>query len=153
MTHAMSDPDMIQYQCIGKIEKAESSPRILPFLDYSKALGPLEKDKEENYTIQCFFAIPLGTLYFREENGRYEYDIDLSIKVKNTDQKCSFEEKKEIRKKLSLERLREYIEEGYTLREKITVPLERGTNKIYFSLRDNFQQKRLRKLDTIQIKK
>jgi len=152
MTYIQSDPDMIKYQWIGELEKDESSPRMLPFLDYVKGLGKIEKDKKENYSVDCLFEIPLGNIRFREENGRYEYHIDLGIKVENVESKGSYHEKKEIRESLSLENLRKNIKEGYSLREKIKIPLERGTNKIYFSLRDNIQQKRLRKLDIIKIK-
>ncbi|MEA3420429.1 MAG: GWxTD domain-containing protein, partial [Acidobacteriota bacterium] len=75
MTYIQSDPNLAKYQWIGEIEKDESSPQILPFLDYSKALGKIEKDKNGNYTVDCFFNIPLGNIRFREENGQYEYDI------------------------------------------------------------------------------
>ena len=118
MTHVMSDPDMMKYQWIGKIEKDESSPGILPFLDYSKALGKIEKDKKENYSVDCFFEIPLGNIRCREANGQYKYNIDLSIKVENMETKGSYQEKKEIRKSLSLENLRKNIKEGYSLSER-----------------------------------
>lgn len=152
VTHIMSDPDMIQFQRIGEIEEDESSPRILPFLDFSKALGQLEKDKNDNYTIECFFEVPLGTLQFRKENNEYVYDIELSVKVENIEIKSSFEQKKEIRQALSLEDLRTSIKERYSINEMINIPLEKGANNIYFSLRDNIRQKRLRKLDVINIK-
>ena len=152
MTYIQSDPDMIKYQWIGETEKGETSPGILPFLDYSKALGKIEKDKQENYSVDCFFEIPLRNIRFREQNGQYEYSIDLSIKVENTETKGSFQEKKEIRKSLSFENLKKNIQEGYSSSEMIRIPLEKGTNKIYFSLRDNIQQKILRKLDIIKIK-
>ena len=152
MTYIQSDPDMIKYQLIGEKEKSKSSPGILPFLDYSKALGKIEKDKQENYSVDCFFEIPLRNIRFREQNGQYEYSIDLSIKVENTETKSSFQEKKEIRKSFSFENLKKNIQEGYSADEMIRIPLEKGTNKIYFSLRDNIQQKRLRKLDIIKIK-
>ena len=48
--------------------------------------------------------------------------------------------------------LRKNMKEGQILTEYMRVPLEKGTNRIYFSLRDNIQQKRLRKLDVIKIK-
>lgn len=152
MTHIMSDPDMIQFQRIGEIEEEESSPQTLPFLDYSKALGQLEKNGKENYTIECFFEIPLGTLHFRKENDEYIYDIELSVKVENIETKSSFEQKKEIRKSLSLEDLRTSIKDRHSLNEVIDIPLEKGANNIYFSLRDNIRQRRLRKLDVINIK-
>jgi len=143
---------MIHYQRIGEIEEDESSPRILPFLDYSKALGRLEEDGKENYTIECFFEIPLGTLHFRKENEKYVYDIELSVKVENIETKSTFEQKKEIKKSLSLEDLRTGINDRHSLNEVISVPLEKGANNIYFSLRDNIRQRRLRKLETIRIK-
>jgi len=95
---------------------------------------------------------PLRNIRFREENGQYEYDINLSIKVENVETKSSYQEKKEKKDSLSLENLKRHIKEGYSLRETIRIPLEKGTNKIYFSLRDTIQQKRLRKLDIIKIK-
>ena len=61
---------MVKYQWLGEIQKDESMPQILPFLDYSKSFGNIKK----------------------------------------------------------------------------------GTNKIYFSLRDRTQKKRLPKLDIIRIK-
>jgi GWxTD domain-containing protein len=152
MTYIQSDPSLQKYQWIGEIEKDGYIPAILPFLYYSKSIGKIEKDKKENYTVECSFEIPLGTLRFREEDGQYEYHIELSIKVVNMETKGSCQEKKEMRKSLSLENLRESIKEGYSLSEMIKVPLEKGTNKIYFSLRDNIQQKRLRKLDIVKIK-
>jgi len=51
-----------------------------------------------------------------------------------------------------LRRFKKNITESYSIPEKITIPLEKGTNKIYFSVRDKIQQKRLRKLDIIKIK-
>jgi GWxTD domain-containing protein len=152
MTHIMSDPDMIHYQRVGEIEEDESSPRILPFLDYSKAFGELKKEGKEYYTIECFFEIPLGTLHFRKENGGYIYDIELSIKVENIETKGAFEQKKEIKKSLPLEDLRTRIKERFSISEVINVPLEKGANNIFFSLRDNIRKRRLRKLDVINIK-
>ena len=152
MTHIMSDPDMIQYQKIGEIEGDESSPRILPFLDYSKALGQLEKDKNGNYTVECFFEVPLGTLQFLKDNGGYVYDIELSIKVENIEIKSSYEQKKEIKQTLPLEELRTSLKERYLINDVIDIPLEKGENNIYFTLRDNIRKRRLRKLETIIIK-
>lgn len=152
MTHIMSDPDMIHYQRIGEIEEDESSPRILPFLDYSKGFGRLEKEGKEYHTIECFFEIPMGTLQFRKEDDGYVYDIVLSVNVKNMETKGSFEQKKEIKKSLPLKDLRTQIKDRHVLREVINVPLEKGANNIYFSLRDNIRQRRLRKLEIIRIK-
>jgi len=56
MTYIQSDPNLAKYQWIGKIEKDESSFRVLPFLDYSKALGKIEKDKNGNYAVACLSA-------------------------------------------------------------------------------------------------
>jgi GWxTD domain-containing protein len=152
MTHIMSDPDMIHYQRIGEIEEDESSPRILPFLDYTKAFGRLEKEGEEYYTIECFFKVPLGTLQFRKENGGYVYNIELSVKVENIEINSSYEQKKDIRRTLSLEELRTRLKERFSIDEVIDIPLEKGTNNIYFTLRDNIRPRRLRKLEIIRIK-
>ncbi len=152
VSHIMSDPDMIQFQTIGGIEEGESSPRILPFLDYSKALDEPVKDKSGNITIDCFFEVPLGALQFRKENEEYVYDIELSVMVQNIETKSTYEQKKEIKKSLSLEDLRTSLKDRQTLSEVISVPLEKGTNNIYFSLSDNIRQKRLRKLDVVNIK-
>jgi len=152
VTHIMSDPDMIQFQRIGEIEEDESLPQILPFLDYSKALGQLEKNGKDNYTIECFFEIPIGTLRFRKENEKYVYDIELSVKVENIETKSTFEQKKELSPSLSLDDLRTSIKERHIISEAINVPLEKGANNIYFSLRDNIRRRRLRKLETIRIK-
>jgi hypothetical protein len=59
---------------------------------------------------------------------------------------------REIRKRHSFENLKKSVQEGYFVGEMISIPLEKGTNKIYYTLRDNIQQKRLRKLDIIKIK-
>jgi hypothetical protein len=152
VTHIMSDPDMIQFQRIGEVEDDESSPGILPFLDFSKALGEPEKDKSGNYTIDCYFEVPLGTLQFRKENGGYLYDIELNIRVENLRIKSSYEQKKDINQTLSLEDLRAKLKERYLINDVISIPLEKGENKIYFTLRDNIRQRRLRKLEIIRIK-
>jgi len=152
MTYIQSDPNLQKYQWIGEIEKDGFMPAILPFLYYSKSIEKIEKDKEGNYTVECSFEIPFSAINYREENSRYVYDLELSIEVKNVEAKSTLRDKKEIRKSLSLENLRKNIKEGYSLSEMVKVPLEKGTNKIYFSLRDNIQQKSLRKLDIIKIK-
>ena len=72
--------------------------------------------------------------------------------MRNLEEKSTYGEKKEIRKHFSLEKLRKSIKERYSLNEKIKVPLDKGTNEIYFSLPDRIQQKRLRKLNIIKIK-
>jgi hypothetical protein len=152
MTYIQSDPNLQKYQWIGEIEKDGFMEAILPFLYYSKSLGEIEKDKQGNYTVECSFEIPFRTIHYREENNRYIYDLELSIEVKNDYLKSTLRDKKDIRKGLSLESLQENIREGYSLHEKIIIPLEKGTNKVYFSLHDNIQQKSLRKLDIIKIK-
>jgi len=152
MSYHQSDPDMTKYQWIGEIERDESLLEILPFLDYSISIGKIEKDKEGNYAVDCFFEILLSTISYRKENGQYVCDLELSVEVRDIEEKGTYREKKEITKHLSLEKLRKNIKEGYSLSEKIIIPLERGTNKIYFSLRDRIQQKRLRKLNIIKIK-
>ena len=152
MTYIQSDPNLVKYQWIGEIEKDESTPEILPFLYYSKSIGKIEKDKQGNYTVVCSFDIPFIAIDYRKENSRYIYDLELSIEVKNVDAKSTFRDKKEIRESLSLEDYKKNIREGYSIYEEIAVPLEKGTNKIYFSVLDRIQQKRLRKLDIIKIK-
>jgi len=152
MTYIQSDPNIEKYQWIGEIEKDESLARILPFLHYSKSIGKIEKDKEGNYTVICSFEIPFGAIDYRRENSHYNYDLELNIEVKNVDLKGTYGEKKEITEQLSVEKLKKNIKEGLSITEEIMIPLEKGTNEIYFSLRDNIQQKRLRKLDIIKIK-
>jgi len=152
MSYHQSDPNVIKYQLMGEIEKDESLLEILPFLDYSTSIGKIEKDKEENYTVDCGFEIPLGAISYRKENGQYICNLELSIEVRNIEEESTYGEKKEIRENFSLEKLRKSIKEGYSLEEKIKVPLGKGTNRIYFSLRERIQQKRLRKLDLIKIK-
>ena len=153
MTYIQSDPNMVKYQWIGEIEKDKSLPEILPFLYYSKSIGKIEKDKEGNHTVVCSFEIPFSAIDYRKENSVYAYDIELSIEVKNVELKSTSREKKEIMERLSAEDLKRNIKEGLSLIDVIMIPLEKGTNEIYFSLRDNIQQKRLRKLEIIKIKK
>ena len=153
MSYISSDPNLAKYQWIGEIEKDESQLLLLPFLDYSKSIGKIEKDKEGNYTVICSFEIPFRAIDYREENSQYVYDLELSIEAKNVELKSTFREKKELRKSFSPKNLRKNIREGYSINEIITVPLEKGTNKIYFSVQDKIKQKRLRKLDIIKIKK
>ena len=152
MTHVMSDPDMIKYQWIGEIERDRAIPEVLPFLYYSKSIGKIEKDKQGNHSVVCSFEIPFRAINYRKEISRYVYDLELSIEVENVDVKSIFRDKNDIRESLSPEDLKRNTRRGYSIKEDIVVPLEKGTNKIYFSLRDNIQQKRLRKLDIIKIK-
>jgi GWxTD domain-containing protein len=152
MSYIQSDPNLVKYQWIGEIEKDESLPQILPFLDYSKSIGKIEKSVEGNYAVTCFFEVPFRAISFGEENDYYVYDLELSIEANNVELNSTYGERKELREKLSLENLKKNIKEGYSLTEEIIIPLEKGTNKIYFSLRDKLQQKRLRKLEIIRIK-
>jgi len=152
MTYIQSDPNLVKYQWIGEIEKDESLLHILPFLDYSKSLGKTEKSKEGNYTVPCFFAIPFRAIGYGKENDHYVYDLELSVEVSNVELKSSYGEKKEIRERLSVENLKINIREGQSLKESMIIPLEKGTNRIYFSVRDKIQQRRLRKLDILKIK-
>lgn len=152
MSYIQNDPNMVKYQWIGEIEKGESLTKILPFLDYEKSFGKIEKSDEGNYAVDCIFGIPFGAINFRKENGFYAYDLELSVEVKNIELKSTYTGKKEIRERLSEEPLKRNIQEGLSLTEMIVIPLEKGTNEIYFSLRDNVIQKRLRKLDIIKIK-
>ena len=152
MSYMQSDSNPIKYQRIGEIEQDESLPQILPFLDYSKSIGKIEKGKNGNYATTCFFEIPFRAINFEQENDHYVYDLELSVESNNMEQGGTFGAKKKIREKLSLENLKKNIKEGHILTEYMMIPLEKGTNRIYFSLRDNIQQKRLRKLDVIKIK-
>ncbi|MDH7513757.1 MAG: GWxTD domain-containing protein [Clostridiales bacterium] len=152
MTYIQSDPNLLKYQWIGEIVKDESLPQILPFLDYSKSIGKLEKSREGNTSLPCFFDIPFRSITYGETDNQLTYDLELSVEVRNVEFKGTYTEKKEIREGLSLERLASSIKEGSSLTESLTVPLEKGTNTIYFSLFDKTQQKRLRKLEIIKIK-
>ena len=152
MSYIQSDSNPIKYQRIGEIEQDESWPQILPFLDYSKSIGKIEKGKNGNYATTCYFEIPFRAINFEKENDHYVYDLELSVESNNMEQGGTFGAKKEIREKISLEDLKKNIKERHTLREYMMIPLEKGMNRIYFSLRDNIQQKRLRKLDIIEIK-
>jgi GWxTD domain-containing protein len=152
MSYIQSDSNPIKYQWIGEIEQDESLPHILPFLDYSKSIGKIEKGKNGNYATTCFFEIPFRAINFGKENDHYVYDLELSVEANNVEQGGTFGAKKEIREKLSFENLKKNIKEGHILIEYMMIPLEKGTNQIYFSLHDNIQQKRLRKLDVIKIK-
>lgn len=151
MTYIQSDPNLLKYQWIGEIVKDESRQAILPFLDYSKSIGKPEKSGGGNYSLACLFEIPFRGIAYGKENTQFYYDLELSIEVQNIELKGTYTEKKQIRENLSLEKLRSCIKEGSLLTESLTVPLEKGTNMIYFSLLDKIQQKRLRKLETIEI--
>jgi len=152
MSYIQSDPNMVKYQWIGEIEKDESLTKILPFLDYEKSFGKIEKSKEGNYSVSCIFEIPFGSINYQKEDGIYAYDLELIIEVKNIELKSTYREKKETRERLSEEHLKRNIKEGFSVTETIMIPLEKGTNEIYFSLRDNVIQKRLRKLEIVKIK-
>jgi GWxTD domain-containing protein len=153
MSPLQSDPDMVKYQWIGEIEGSESLPAILPFLDYSKSLGAIQKNKEGAYTVECAFDIPYRAIRYQKKDDGWDYHLELSIEVKFVGEKSSYRENKEIRKHLSSENLKKNISEKYTIMQSFFVPLNIGKNEIYFSVRDNILQKRLRKLDIVEIKK
>ena len=153
MSPIQSDPDMVKYQWIGEIEGSESFPAFLPFLDYSKSLGKIQKNKESAYTVECVFDIPYRAIRYQKKNDGWDYHLELGIEVKFVGEKSSYRKNKEIRKHISSENLKKNISERYTIMESFVVPLSKGKNEIYFSVRDNILQKRLRKLDIIEIKK
>jgi len=152
MSYLQSDPDMVKYQWIGEIEGSESLPAILPFLDYSKSLGKIQKSKDGTYTVECAFDIPYRAIRYQKKDDGWDYHLELSIEVKFVGEKSSYRENKEIRKHISSENLKTNISERYTIMESFVVPLNIGKNEIYFSVRDNIPQKRLRKLDIVEIK-
>ncbi len=152
MTYIQSDPNIVKYQWIGEIEEKESLLSALSFLDYSKSIGKIEKNKEGHHTVTCFFEIPFRTISYGKENDHYLYDLELGVEANNVEFKSTYEEKKEISEELTPENFKKNIKEGNSLTEHMTIPLEKGTNKVYFSLRDKIQQKRLRKLEIIRIK-
>jgi GWxTD domain-containing protein len=152
MSYIQSDPNMVKYQWIGEIEKDESMTKILPFLDYEKSLGKVEKGKGGNYSVNCIFEIPFGAINYSKEKGLYAYDLELSVEVKSIELKSTYTGEKEIKEELPEELLKRNINGDFSLTEMIVVPLEKGTNEICFSLRDNVIQKRLRKLEIIKIK-
>jgi GWxTD domain-containing protein len=153
MSPHQSDPDMVKYQWIGEIEESESFSAILPFLDYSKSLGAIQKNKEGAYTVECAFDIPYRAIRYQKKDDGWDYHLELSIEVKFVGEKSSYRENKEIRKHISSENLKRNISERYTIMQSFVVPLNIGKNEIYFSVRDNIPQKRLRKLDIVEIKK
>ncbi|MFQ6109657.1 MAG: GWxTD domain-containing protein [Candidatus Aminicenantales bacterium] len=152
MSYLSSDPNLVKYQWVGEITMDEASPKILPFLDYSKSFGKIEKDKQGNHSVECFFEIPFGAVGYLKENDHYIYDLALGVEAKYTEIGSSYREKTEIKDRLSSEQIRANIKQGRTIAEAILIPLEKGTNRVYFSVRDNVRQKRLRKLDIIKIK-
>ncbi len=153
MSPLQSDPDMVKYQWIGEIEGSESLPAILPFLDYSKSLGAIQKNKDGTYTVECTFDIPCRAIRYQKKDDGWYYHLELSIEVKFVEEKSSYRENKEIKKHISSENLKRNISGRYTIMQSFFVPLNIGKNEIYFSVRDNIQQKRLRKLDIVEIKK
>jgi GWxTD domain-containing protein len=153
MSPVQSDPDVEKYQWIGEIEESESLPALLPFLDYSKSLGEIQKNKDGTYTVECAFDIPYRAIKYQKKNDGWDYDLELSIEVKFVGAKSSYRENKQIRKHISSENLKTNIYQRYTRMQSFVVPLNIGKNEIYFSVRDNILQKRLRKLDIIEIKK
>jgi len=153
MSPVQSDPNMVKYQWIGEIEGSESLPALLPFLDYSKSLGEIQKNKDGTYTVECTFDIPYRTIRYQKKNDGWDYDLELGIEVKFVGEKSSYRENKQIRKHISGENLKTNISQRYTIMQSFVVPLNIGKNEIYFSARDNIPQKRLRKLDIVEIKK
>jgi len=153
MSPLQSDPNMVKYQWIGEIEDSESLRAFLPFLDYSKSLGTIQKNKQGAYTVECAFDIPYRAIRYQEKNDGWDYHLELGIEVKFIEEKSSYQENREIRKYISDKDLKRNISERYTLKESFFVPLTQGKNEIYFSVRDNIQQRRLRKLDIVEIKK
>ena len=120
-----------------------------PIIDYDKQC---KKSKEGNYTVPCFFEIPFRAIGYGKENDHYVCDLELSVEVQNMESRGTYRGQKDIREDFSLEKLKTVIKEGSSLTEIVIVPLEKGTNKIYFSVRDKIQQRRLRKLDILKIK-
>jgi len=153
MPPVQSDPNTEKYQWIGEIEGSESLPAFLPFLDYSKSLGEIQKNKEGAYSVECAFYIPYRAIRYQEKNDGWDYDLELSIEVKFVGEKSSYRENKQIRKHISRENLKTNISQRLTIMQSFVVPLNIGKNEIYFLVRDNILQKRLRKLDIIEIKK
>lgn len=153
ISYLQSDPNMVKYQWIGEIEESESLPAFLPFLDYSRSLGAIQKNEEGAYAVECAFDIPYRAIRYQEKNGGWEYHLELGIEVKFIAEKSSYRQKREIRRHISDKDLKKNISERNALRESFFVPLSKGTNEIYFSVRDNTQQKRLRKLDIVEVKK
>jgi len=153
MSPVQSDPDVEKYQWIGEIEGSESLPSFLPFLNYSKSLGEIQKNKEGAYSVECAFDISYQAIRYQKKDEGWDYDLELSIEVKFVGEKSSYRENKQIRKHISSENLKTNISQRYTIMESFFVPLNIGKNEIYFSVRDNIQQKRLRKLDIVEIKK
>jgi GWxTD domain-containing protein len=153
MSPLQSDPDMVKYQWIGEIEGSESLPAFLPFLDYSKSLGEIKKNKDGTYTVECAFDIPYPAIRYQKKDDGWDYSLELGIEVKFVEEKSSYRENKVIRKHISTENLKINISEKYSIIESFFVPLNTEKNEIYFSVRDNISQKRLRKLEIVEIKK
>ena len=116
-------------------------------------MGKIQKNKESAYTVECVFDIPYRAIRYQKKNDGWDYHLELGIEVKFVGEKSSYRKNKEIRKHISSENLKKNISERYTIMESFVVPLSKGKNEIYFSVRDNILQKRLRKLDIIEIKK
>jgi GWxTD domain-containing protein len=153
ISYLQYDPNMLKYQWLGEIEDSESFPAFLPFLDYSKSLGKTQKNKEGAYTVECAFDIPYRAIRYQEKNDGWDYSLELGIEVKSVEEKSSYRQNREIRKHISDDDLKKNISERNSLKESFFVPMSIGKNEIYFSVRDNITQKRLRKLDVIEVKK
>jgi len=151
MSYIQNDPNLEKYQWIGGIEQGESSPQIPFILDYSISIGRMEKTKEKNYMIPCSFEVPFRSINYRKEKENLVYDIEFSVEVQNVESKGTYRVQRDKGGSLSFEKLQQSVNDGVFLSEEMTVPLEKGINNIYFCLRDNIQQKKLRKLKIIKI--
>ncbi len=151
MSYIQNDPNMVKYQWIGQVEAGDAGSSILPFLDYRKSLGRIEKSEEGNYTVGCHFEIPFGAIDYRKEDGLYAYDLELSVEVKHVELKSRYRDMREIRERLSTENLERNIKASVSLTDMIVIPLEEGENMVYFSVQDKVSQKRLRKLVMIKM--
>jgi hypothetical protein len=151
MTYLQSGPDMIKYQWIGQVESAGFQGKILPFLDYGKSLGEVGRSGED-YMVTGTLDIPFGAISYRRENESYAYDLELSLEVRHVELKSRYGDRKNLKARVSAADLERNIREGLSLTDTIVIPLEKGTNRIYFSVLDKVSQKRLRKLETIKIK-
>jgi hypothetical protein len=151
MTYIQSDPNMVKYQWIGQLETNEARAGILPFLDYQRSFGEIEKGEEGNHSVGCVFKIPFGAINYRKEDGSYVYDLELSVEVSHVELKSSYRDRKEMGGRLSPENLERNLKGGFSLTDVIVIPLERGANTITFSVMDKVAQKRLRKREIIKI--
>lgn len=151
MTYQQSDPDMVKYQWIGQVEAGDARSRILPFLDYRKSLGQIDKT-DKGHTVSCLFEIPFGAIDYRKEDGFYAYDLELSVEVFHVELESRYRDVKERGERVEPDKLEGNIKSGSALTQEVMIPLEKGTNRVYFSVLDRVSQTRLRKLEIIRIK-